>query len=100
MHSKTIFACLMSLGMMTSLSGCVGGGGAALAGSALAGSVATGAITSGTNRARFKGQTCDQLAAEISSAQRSMINPLTIPSTQAYIKDARAVAAEKGCPAT
>jgi hypothetical protein len=26
-----------------------------------------------------------------------MINPLTIPSTQAYIKDARAVADEKGC---
>ena len=26
-----------------------------------------------------------------------MINPLTIPSTQAYIRDAQEVAASKGC---
>lgn len=79
-----------------SLSGCVSNAGG-LAGQALAGSAATGALTSGTNRARFQRQTCEQLAEEIKSAQRAMINPLTIPSTQAYIKDARAVADEKGC---
>jgi hypothetical protein len=37
------------------------------------------------------------LEQEVLSAQRAMINPLTIPSTQAYIRDARAVASEKGC---
>ena len=39
-----------------------------------------------------------QLAAEIASAKRAMINPVAIPSTRAYIRDARAVADEKGCP--
>lgn len=77
------------------LSGCMGSGGALV--SAAAGSAATGAITSGSNRARFQRQSCDQLAEEIKSAQRAMINPVTIPSTQAYIRDARAVADEKGC---
>ncbi|WP_224823962.1 hypothetical protein [Cognatishimia sp. MH4019] len=38
---------------------------------------------------------CDQLQAEIAGAQRAMMNPLTIPSSQAYIRDARAVATEK-----
>lgn len=78
------------------LSGCMGTGGGALV-SAAASSAASGAMASGTNRARFQRQSCDQLAEEIKSAQRTMINPVAIPSTQAYIRDARAVAAEKGC---
>lgn len=77
------------------LSGCMGSAGSLA--SAGAQSAASGAITSGTNRARFQRQNCDQLEQEVLSAQRAMINPLTIPSTQAYIRDARAVASEKGC---
>ena len=84
------------LAVAFSLSGCVNGV-AGAAGQAVASSAATGVIASGTNRARFQRQSCEQLEEEIRSAQRSMINPLTIPSTQAYIRDARAVAAEKGC---
>lgn len=78
-----------------SLSGCSGIAGAA--GQAVAGTAATAVLTGGTNRARFQRQSCEELQREISSAQRSMINPLTIPSTQGYIRDARAVATEKGC---
>jgi hypothetical protein len=100
MHSKSFFITICSIGLVTTLSGCIGGGAVGLAGSALAGSAATGAITGNSNRARFSRQSCDELAREIAGAQRVMINPLAIPSTQAYIKDARAVAAEKGCPAT
>jgi hypothetical protein len=100
MQTKRIFVSVLSLGLMTALSGCVGGGVVGTAGTALAGSAATGAITGGTNRARFSRQSCEELAAEVAGAQRAMINPLTIPSTQAYIRDAKAVAAEKGCPAT
>lgn len=79
-----------------SLSGCMSGAGG-LVGNAVAGSVATGVIASGPNQARFSRMDCGQLAAEITNAQRGMINPLTIPSTQAYIKDARTVAAQKNC---
>lgn len=77
------------------LSGCMGSAGGLA--SAAAQSAASGAITSGTNRARFQRQSCDQLEQEVLSAQRAIINPLAIPSTQAYIRDARAVATEKGC---
>lgn len=100
MRKSFIVMSILAMASMSGLSGCVGGGAAGLVGSAVAGSAATGAIASGPNRTRFARQSCDELAAEIASAQRGMINPLTIPSTQAYIKDARAVAAEKGCPAT
>ena len=95
-----ILASALSLGLAAPLAGCVGGGAAGAAGTALAGSAATGVIASSPNRARFSRQSCDQLAAEIANAKRAMINPLTITSTQAYIRDARAVAAEKGCPTT
>lgn len=78
-----------------SLSGCTGIAGAA--GQAVAGTAATAVLTGGTNRARFQRQSCEELEREISGAKRAMINPLTIPSTQAYIRDARAVATEKGC---
>lgn len=81
--------------MMTaaiSLSGCLG-----TAATAVAGSAATGVVTSASNQARFERQTCAQLEEEVRNAQRSMINPLTIPSTRAYIRDVRAVAESKGC---
>lgn len=87
----------LAVAMVTALSGCMGNAVGA-AGTALAGTAATGAITSGSNRARFERQSCTELAAEIAGAQRAMINPLAIPSTQAYIRDARAVSAKKGCP--
>lgn len=100
MRKSSILMSILALATMSGLSGCVGGGAAGLMGNAVAGSVATGVVASGPNRARFTRQSCDELAAEIAAAQRGMINPLTIPSTQAYIRDARAVAAEKGCPTT
>lgn len=96
MLMKQMSAVIISLGLIGSLSGCATSM-AGAAGQALAGSAATGAITSGSNRARFQRQDCDQLQAEIAGARRGMINPLTIPSTQAYIRDARAVAVEKEC---
>lgn len=99
MQRKSFLVSLLAVSSLTLLPACVGGGAAGLVGSTVAGSVATGAVASGPNRARFKQQSCEELAAEIANAQRGMINPLTIPSTQAYIKDARAVATQKGCPA-
>lgn len=89
---------ILVLGLIVPLSGCLSSGAVTAAGSALAGSAATGAMTSGANTARFQNQSCEELASEIANAQRAMINPMTIPSTQAYIRDARQVASEKGCP--
>jgi hypothetical protein len=91
-----ISAALMSA---FALSGCMGSAGG-LVGSAVAGSVATGAVASGPNKARFSRMDCAQLQAEINGAKRGMINPLTIPSTQAYINDAKTVAAAKNCVIT
>ena len=91
---RTVFATALIVSAF-GLSGCMGSGGAVV--SAAAGSAATGAITSGSNQARFQRQSCDELEREIQGAQRAMINPLTIPSTQAYINDARSVATQKGC---
>jgi hypothetical protein len=96
MNKKQIFGVVLSLGLLGSLSGCATTM-AGAAGQALAGSAATGAVASGGNRSRFARQNCDQLQAEIAGARRAMINPMTIPSTQAYIRDARAVAVEKDC---
>lgn len=95
MRKKFTVGTIAALGLAMALGGCDGAAG--LAGQALAGSVATGAIASGSNKARFARQDCDQLKAEIAGARRAMINPMTIPSTQAYIKDAQDVAASKGC---
>ena len=94
-RNHTILTTLLSIGLATALAGCDGAAG--MAGQALAGSAATGMMASGSNKARFTRQSCDELKAEIASAKRGMINPLTIPSTQAYIKDAQEVAASKGC---
>lgn len=96
MNKKQIFGVVLSLGLLGSLSGCATTM-AGTVGQSLAGSAATGALASGGNRSRFARQSCDQLQAEIAGARRAMINPLTIPSTQAYIRDARAVAVEKEC---
>lgn len=98
MQNRMKLTSVLMLGLMVPLSGCLGGTAVTAAGSALAGSAATGAMTSGSNIARFQNQSCEELAAEIANAQRAMINPMTIPSTQAYIRDARQVASEKGCP--
>ncbi len=94
---KRILISFCALGATLALSGCMGGGVGGAAAQAVAGSAATGAITSGQNRARFQRQDCETLQREIQGAQRAMINPLTIPSTQAYIRDARAVATQKNC---
>jgi len=96
MNMNSFAACALALGLLNSLSGC--GTAAGAAGTAIASSAASGAMASGTNRARFMRQDCDQLAQEIASARMAMINPVAIPSTRAYIRDARAVADEKGCP--
>lgn len=93
---KQALTAIFLLGLTPFLTGCVGTV-AGAAGQAVAGSVMTGVITGGQNRARFSRLDCAQLEAEIAGAQRAMINPMTIPSTQAYIRDARAVAEEKGC---
>lgn len=95
MTRKFIFNIFISAGLAAVLGGCDGAAGAA--GQALAGSAASGVLASGSNKARFARQNCDQLNAEIVAARRTMINPLTIPSTQAYIRDAQEVAASKGC---
>ncbi len=95
MKNRFIFYYVVPLIALAGLPGC--GGMAGAAGQALAGSAATGMVTSGSNKARFSRLNCEQLAAEIAGAKRGMINPLTIPSTQAYIKDAQSVAASKGC---
>jgi hypothetical protein len=79
----------------STLSACGTAGG--LVASDVAGSVATGAVANGPNKARFSRMDCNQLAAEIAGAKRQMINPMAIPSTQAYIRDAQEVAAAKGC---
>lgn len=96
MNKKQICGVVLSLGLLGSLSGCATTM-AGAAGSALAGSAATGVLASGGNRSRFARQDCDQLQAEIAGARRAMMNPMTIPSSQAYIRDARAVAVEKNC---
>ena len=85
------------LGCAFALSGCMGSSAGALVGQAVAGSAATGFVASGPNTARFSRMDCGQLEQEIAGAKRGMINPLTIPSTQAYINDARTVAASKNC---
>jgi len=96
MRTRSILVLGLSFAVASGLSGCLGtAGGAAV--TAVAGTAATGAITSGSNRARFSRLECSELEAEIAGAQRAMINPLAIPSSQAYIRDARAVAEEKGC---
>lgn len=94
MHFRSSTGPFLALGLITLMSGCDGAAGAA--GQALAGSAASGMLTSGSNKARFNRQSCEELQAEIAGARRGMINPLTIPSTQAYIKDAQEVAAAKG----
>ena len=83
------------LGCAFAFSGCMGSSAGALVGQAVAGSAATGVVASGPNKARFSD--CGQLEQEIAGAKRGMINPLTIPSTQAYINDAKSVAASKDC---
>jgi len=84
-------------GCALALSGCMGSSAGALAGQAVAGSAATGVVASGSNKARFSRMDCGQLKQEIAGAKRGMINPLTIPSIQAYINDVRSVAASKDC---
>ncbi len=55
-------------------------------------------VTSGLDKARFSRQICEQLADEVAGPKRDEINPLTIPSTEGYIKDAHSVVAGKGAP--
>jgi len=95
MTKKLLLTTVLSLGLLTSVSGCTTAVGAA--GSALAGSAASGALASGGNKARFSRQSCDELEKEIAGAQRSMMNPTNIPFARSYIKDVKEVAAEKEC---
>ena len=95
MTKKLLLTTALSLGLLTSVSGCTTAVGAA--GSALAGSAASGALASGGNKARFSRQSCEELEKEIAGAQRSMMNPTNIPFARSYIKDVKEVAAEKEC---
>ena len=95
MSKKLLLTTVLSLGLLTSVSGCSTAVGAA--GSALAGSAASGALASGGNKARFSRQSCEELEKEIAGAQRSMMNPTNIPFARSYIKDVKEVAAEKEC---
>lgn len=94
---KKQLTAILVLGSSLTLAGCIGGGVAGAAGQAVAGSVLTGVIAGGTNRARFQRLDCAGLESEIAGAYAAMINPTTIPFNQAYIRDARSVAEEKGC---
>lgn len=95
MKNRMLLTTLVSLGLLTAVSGC--GTVAGAAGSALAGSAASGALADGGNKARFSRQSCDELSKEIAGAKGSMLNPMNIPYARAYIKDAQEVAAEKEC---
>ena len=95
MTIRILLTTMASFGLLASVSGC--GTVAGAAGSALAGSAASGALAGGGNKARFSRQSCEQLEEEIAGARRSMINPMNIPYSRAYMKDAQEVAAEKEC---
>jgi len=95
MNTRMLLTSVVSLGLLISVSGC--GTVAGAAGSALAGSAASGVLAAGGNKARFSHLGCDELEKEIAGAKRSMINPANIPYARAYIKDAKEVAADKGC---
>ncbi|HIG23211.1 MAG TPA: hypothetical protein EYG02_05945 [Henriciella marina] len=96
MAMKTILVTVLSIGMLSTVSGC--GTVAGAAGSAIAGQAASGMLASGGNKARFSRQSCDELQREIAGAQRSMMNPANIMYARSYIKDARTVAIDKNCP--
>ena len=95
MNIKFLVPTVAALGLLTAVSGCTTAVGAA--GSALAGSAASGALASGGNKARFSRQSCEELEKEVAGAKRSMMNPANIPYARSYIKQAKAVAAEKEC---